>query len=94
MAVEVISKIKPKNNGAFKIADAVDVEYANDNYSVGNVKEALDTLLKTTEQLKAGGSGTTGGSGYNISVASKTLYITNKNSDAPAIRVSGHALKM
>ena len=40
MAVELISKIKPKNNGNFKLVDAQDVEYNN---------KGLDEAIKTGE---------------------------------------------
>ena len=51
MAIEVISKIKQKNNGNFKLMDAQDVEYENSAMDsvaeshVDNVSDALDTIF-------------------------------------------------
>lgn len=51
MPIEVISKIKQKNNGKFKLMDAADVEYTNDAMDgvaeghVDNVKDAIDTMF-------------------------------------------------
>lgn len=51
MSIEVISKIKQKNNAKFKLMDAVDVEYDNsamDSVADGhidNVKDAIDTMF-------------------------------------------------
>ena len=45
MSIEIIDKIKAKNNGSFKIADASDVEYTNSAMTgVNNVSEAIDTI--------------------------------------------------
>ena len=50
MAIELISKIKQKNNGNFKLVDACDVEYENpsmDSISenhIDNVADALDAM--------------------------------------------------
>ena len=50
MAIELISKIKQKNNGDFKLVDACDVEYENpsmDSISenhIDNVADALDAM--------------------------------------------------
>lgn len=45
MAIEVIDKIKAKNNGSFKIADASDVEYTNSAMAgVNDVSTAIDTI--------------------------------------------------
>lgn len=45
MAIEVIDKIKAKNNGSFKIVDASDVEYTNsDMAGVNDVSTAIDTI--------------------------------------------------
>lgn len=51
MPIEVISKIKQKNNGKFKLMDAADVEYTNDAMDsvaeghVDNVKDAIDAVF-------------------------------------------------
>ena len=51
MPIEVISKIKQKNNGKFKLMDAADVEYTNDAMDgvaeghVDNVKDAIDAMF-------------------------------------------------
>ena len=48
MALEVAAKIKQKNNGTFKIADAVDIEYTNPKMdNVDNVKDAINFLHDT-----------------------------------------------
>lgn len=46
MAVEVISKIKPKNNGSFFIVDARDVETQEGKSleeKLNEIKESIDT---------------------------------------------------
>ena len=51
MAVEVISKIKQKNNRDFKIADACDIEYSNPKMDsmaesqIDSVSDALDAMF-------------------------------------------------
>lgn len=45
MAIEIISKLKPKNNGNFKLVDAKDVEYNNDGMEgITNVSDAIDRV--------------------------------------------------
>ena len=50
MAIELIDKIKQKNNGSFYLVDAIDVEYSGG----GDVDTALKRLFNT---VSSGGSG-------------------------------------
>ena len=52
MAIELISKIKPKNNGTFPLIDAEDIAYGN-----GRLPDFLFTCLTQEEYdaLKANG---------------------------------------
>lgn len=50
MAIELISKIKPKNNGNFKLVDAIDVETTEGT----SVEEALETLKDLIDEKGAG----------------------------------------
>lgn len=54
MAIELIDKIKQKNNGTFKLMDAVDVELSNGK----DVETAINELIKN------GGNGVVGGCFY------------------------------
>jgi hypothetical protein len=47
MAIELISKVKPKNNGTFKLMDAVDMEMADGK----NCQETIDGILQQLEDL-------------------------------------------
>lgn len=55
MAIEVIDKIKQKNNGGFKLVDAVDVDW--DGTGEKSVKDRIEELEKgkveaiTTEEI-------------------------------------------
>ena len=50
MAIELIDKIKQKNNGSFYLVDAIDIEYSGG----GDVDTALKRLFNT---VSSGGSG-------------------------------------
>ena len=50
MAIELIDKIKQKNNGSFYLVDAIDIEYSGG----GDVDAALKRLFNT---VSSGGSG-------------------------------------
>lgn len=43
MPLNAIDKFKPKNNGTFKIMDAVDVDY--DGTGASSIKEKIDEAL-------------------------------------------------
>lgn len=56
MAIELISKIKPKNNGDFAIADACDVAYKDGrltDYMPECVTQEEYDSLKASNQIKA-----------------------------------------
>lgn len=47
MAIELISKIKPKNNGTFPLVDAIDIEYKD-----GRITDYMPVYL-TEEEYNA-----------------------------------------
>lgn len=51
MAIEVIDKIKQKNNGGFKLVDAVDVDW--DGTGEKSVKERIEELESETGNVEA-----------------------------------------
>ena len=56
MAIELISKIKPKNNGNFPLVDAEDIAYADGrlpDYMFKCLTEEEYTALKASGQLNA-----------------------------------------
>lgn len=55
MAVEIVAKMKPKNNGKFKLMDCVDIE----------TKSGVD-LQTYLDNLQLGGGGEGGGGGVSI----------------------------
>lgn len=68
MAIEVISKLKPKNNGNFPIIDAMDVSVDNEGTRLS------DKIL----ELESGGSGGGGMIGETI-LASKVIVDSTSN---------------
>ena len=42
MAIEIISKLKPKNNADFKLIDASDIEYSDFTFPLDSLKKATD----------------------------------------------------
>lgn len=73
MAIEVISKIKPKNNGDFKLVDVEDIEYNG---------KGLDEAIKSGEfkgqKGDPGAPGAKGETGTSVRMkgawAAKTAY--------------------
>ena len=56
MAIELISKIKPKNNGSFPVVDAEDIAYKDGrlpDFLFVTVTEAEYNSLKQSGQLKS-----------------------------------------
>lgn len=49
MAIELISKIKPKNNGAFAMVDAVDVQVDEHGTRLSNLFSQVVTITATLE---------------------------------------------
>lgn len=48
MAIELIAKIKPKNNGDFRLVDAEDIDYNGQS-----LKDLLDTGLLQEDEVRA-----------------------------------------
>ena len=51
MAIELIDKIKQKNNGGFKLVDAVDVDW--DGTGEKSVKDRIEELEMETGKVEA-----------------------------------------
>ena len=51
MAIELIDKIKQKNNGGFKLVDAVDVDW--DGTGAKSVKERIEELEEEAGNVEA-----------------------------------------
>ncbi len=76
MAIEVISKIKPKNNGDFKLVDVEDIEYNG---------KGLDEAIKSGEfkgqKGDPGAPGAKGETGTSVRMkgawAAKTAYVND-----------------
>lgn len=51
MAIELIDKIKQKNNGAFKLVDAADVDW--DGTGTKSVKERIEEMATEAENVES-----------------------------------------
>ena len=59
MAIELIDKIKQKNNGTFKLIDAVDVEMSNGSDAESTIKLINKQIQDHIENHPAGGNAPT-----------------------------------
>ena len=58
MAIELIDKIKQKNNGTFKLIDAIDVEMANGSDAESTINDISKQISEHIENHPAGGVAT------------------------------------
>ena len=58
MAIELIDKIKQKNNGTFKLIDAIDVEMANGSDAESTINSISKQISEHIENHPAGGVAT------------------------------------
>jgi hypothetical protein len=70
MAVELIGKIKPKNNASFKLVDAIDIEWDGASIPLDGIADAT-TSSKGVVQV-----------GSNITVDSGTISVSKSNVEA------------
>ena len=60
MAIELIDKIKQKNNGTFKLVDAIDVEMSNGNDAESAINDISKQISEHIKNHPSGGSSSLG----------------------------------